>query len=74
MLRYRRLVGARLSKLDSIFCRVQGGALISQRGYGVKRTTAGTARVWAPLTCGAGPNHTLSSLLQPQLSILVSIW
>ena len=45
-------------------CRVQGGALISQRGHEVKRTAAGTAWVYVPLTCGAGPNH---ALLQSQL-------
>ena len=33
------------------------GALISQRAYEVRRTTDGTAWVWAPLLCGAGPNH-----------------
>ena len=37
------------------------GALISQRGYEVKRTTAGTAWVWAPLMCGAGQNHALTA-------------
>jgi len=32
------------------------GALISQRGYEVKRATAGTVWVRTPLMCGAGPN------------------
>ena len=39
------------------------GGRSSHSGYEDKRTTAGTAWVWAPLICGAGPNH---ALLQPQ--------